>query len=80
MHSDYHQNLKHHKYTYNQFAPNDKRMHEFMEIENPTHEQVKHYRDIFLTDKNRPFGRFFSLFNDYVQLLLGCVLQPLRYQ
>jgi hypothetical protein len=25
-------------------------MHEFMEIENPTHEQVKHYRDIFLNE------------------------------
>ena len=41
MHSDYHQNLKQHKYTYNQFVPNDKRMHEFMEIENPTAQQVK---------------------------------------
>ena len=50
MHSDYHQNLKHHKYTYNQFVPNDKRMHEFMEIENPTAQQVKHYRDIFLNE------------------------------
>lgn len=50
MHNDYHQNLKHHKYTYNQFVPNDKRMHEFMEIENPTHEQVKHYHDIFVNE------------------------------
>ncbi len=50
MHSDYHQNLKHHKYTYNQFVPNDKRMHEFMEIEKPTHEQIKYYRDIFLNE------------------------------
>ena len=50
MHSDYHQNLKQHKYTYNQFVPNDKRMHEFMEIENPTAQQVKHYRDIFLNE------------------------------
>lgn len=50
MHSDYHQNLKHHKYTYNQFVPNDKCMHEFMEIENPTAQQVKHYRDIFLNE------------------------------
>lgn len=50
MHSDYHRNLKQHKYTYNQFVPNDKRMHEFMEIENPTAQQVKHYRDIFLNE------------------------------
>ena len=50
MHNDYHQNLKHHKYTYNKFVPNDKRMHEFMEIENPTAQQVEHYRDIFLNE------------------------------
>ena len=50
MHSDYHQNLKQHKYTYNQFVPNDKRMHEFMEIENPTPAQIKHYHDIFVNE------------------------------
>ncbi len=50
MHSDYHQNLKHHKYTYNQFVPNDKRMHEFMEIEKTTPEQVKHYNNIFVNE------------------------------
>ncbi len=50
MHSDYHQNLKYHKYTYNQFVPNDKRMHEFMEIETPTQAQVQYYHDIFLNE------------------------------
>ena len=50
MHSDYHQNLKQHKYTYNQFVPNDKRMHEFMEIEKPTPAQIKHYHDIFVNE------------------------------
>ena len=49
-HNDYHQNLKHHKYTYNQFVPNDKRMHEFMEIEKPTPAQIKHYHDIFVNE------------------------------
>ena len=50
MHNDYHQNLKQHKYTYNQFVPNDKRMHEFMEIEKPTPAQIKHYHDIFVNE------------------------------
>ena len=50
MHSDYHQNLKQHKYTYNQFVPNDKRMHKFMEIEKPTPAQIKHYHDIFVNE------------------------------
>ena len=50
MHNDYHQNLKHHKYTYHQFVPNDKRMHEFMEIEKPTPAQIKYYHDIFVNE------------------------------
>ena len=50
MHNDYHQNLKRFGYTYNQFVPDDKRIHEFMKIENPTPEQIKHYRDIFVND------------------------------
>ena len=47
MHTDYHTNLKQFGYTYNQFVPNDKRIHEFMEIEKLTPPQVKQYRDVF---------------------------------
>ena len=50
MHTDYHTNLKQFGYTYNQFVPNDKRIHEFMEIEKLTPPQVKQYRDVFIND------------------------------
>jgi hypothetical protein len=73
MHNDYHQNLKHHKYTYNQFVPNDKRMHKFMEIENPTHEQVKHYRDIFL---NEIYNE--SDLNKYDETILNSVIPKMQ--
>lgn len=83
MHDDYHQNLKHHKYTYNQFVPNDKRMHEFMEIEKPTHEQIKHYRDIFLNEiyNKKDLQKFDnSIINDVIpkmQMAIDGKIKPL---
>jgi hypothetical protein len=50
MHNDYHNNLKKFGYEYSAFVPNDKRIHEFMEIEKPTPEQTKHYRNIFVNE------------------------------
>lgn len=86
MHDDYHQNLKHHKYTYNQFVPNDKRMHEFMEIEKPTHEQIKHYRDIFLNEiyNKKDLQKFDnSIINDVIpkmQMAIECKIKPLGHK
>ena len=86
MHSDYHQNLKHHKYTYNQFVPNDKRMHEFMETEKPTHEQIKHYRDIFLNEiyNKKDLQKFDnSIINDVIpkmQMTIDGKIKPLVHK
>ena len=49
-HNNYHTQLKQFGYKYNNFVPNDKRIHEFMNIEKPTPKQIKYYRDIFFND------------------------------
>ncbi len=54
FHERYHARLKHFRYKYHSFVPNNKRMHEFMEIEKPTPEQIQHYHDIFVDDIYNP--------------------------
>ena len=36
LHKRYHSTLKHFGYKYDGFLPNDKRMHDFIQIEKPT--------------------------------------------
>lgn len=54
FHERYHSRLKHFKYKYHSFVANDKRMHDFMEIEKPTLEQIQYYHDIFVNDVYNP--------------------------
>lgn len=54
FHERYHTRLKHFKYKYHSFVPNDKRMHDFIEIEKPTPEQIQHYHDIFVNEIYTP--------------------------
>lgn len=49
-HNNYHTKLKQFGYKYNNFVPNDKRIHEFMEIKKPTPEQIKYYRNLFINE------------------------------
>ena len=83
MHNDYHQNLKHHKYTYNQFVPNDKRMHKFMEIEKLTPAQIKHYHDIFVNeiynekDLNKRDETILNSVIPKMQMAIDCKIKPL---
>lgn len=50
FHERYHNKLKYFKYKYHTFVPNDKRMHDFIEIEKPTPEQIQHYHDVFVNE------------------------------
>lgn len=54
FHERYHSKLKHFKYKYHTFVPNDKRMHDFIEIEKPTPEQIQHYHDVFVNEIYNP--------------------------
>ena len=54
FHERYHNRLKHFKYKYHHFVPNDKRMHDFIEIEKPTPKQIKHYHDVFINEIFNP--------------------------
>lgn len=54
FHERYHSRLKHFGYKYHSFIPNDKRMHEFIEIEKPTPEQIQHYHDVFVNEIYNP--------------------------
>ncbi len=50
FHKRYHSRLKHFNYKYHSFLPNDKRMHDFIEIEHPTAEQIQYYHDVFVNE------------------------------
>ena len=54
FHEQYHTRLKHFKYKYHSFVPNDKRVHDFIEIEKPTPEQIQHYHDVFVNEIYNP--------------------------
>lgn len=54
FHERYHNKLKYFKYKYHSFVPNDKRMHDFIEIEKPTPEQIQHYHDVFVNEIYNP--------------------------
>ena len=54
FHERYHTRLKHFKYKYHSFVPNDKRVHDFIEIEKPTPEQIQHYHDVFVNEIYNP--------------------------
>ncbi|MBQ8294271.1 MAG: hypothetical protein IJX89_02710 [Alphaproteobacteria bacterium] len=46
----YHSRLKHFNYKYHTFVPKDKRIHDFIEKEKPTLEQIQYYHDVFVND------------------------------
>ena len=54
FHERYHSKLKHFKYKYHYFVPNDKRIHDFIETEKPTPEQIQHYHDVFVNEIYNP--------------------------
>lgn len=54
FHKRYHSKLKHFKYEYHYFVPNDKRIHDFIEIEKPTPDQIKYYHDVFVDEIYNP--------------------------
>lgn len=54
FHERYHSRLKHFGYKYHSFVPNDKHMHDFIEIEKPTPEQIQHYHDVFVNEIYNP--------------------------
>ena len=50
LHGRYHNRLKYFGYKYDSFVPNDKRMHDFIEIEHPAAEQIQYYHDVFVNE------------------------------